>query len=98
MSYSDIVIADIRLVILQALAQDADYAQNEYVIDGLLGKLGHGVSGDLLRAQLSWLHEQGLVTVDALTDVWVIKLTRRGLDIADGRAHMPGVRRPRPLL
>lgn len=97
MSYSDIVIADIRLVILQALAQDADYAQNEYVIDGLLGKLGHSVSGDLLRAQLSWLHEQGLVAIDALTDVWVIKLTRRGMDVAIGRAHTPGVRRPRPL-
>lgn len=96
MSYSDIVTADIRLVVLQVLAQDSDYSQNEYVIDGMLAKLGHGVSADLLRAQLSWLHEQGLITVDALGEVWVAKLTRRGMDVAAGRASVPGVRRPGP--
>src|SRR3569832_2195593 len=96
MKYSEVVIEDIRLLILQALAEDSDYAQNEHVLDGVLTKLGHGVSTDTLRAQLAWLHDQGLIHVETLGEVWSAKLQRRGMDVAAGRASVPGVRRPGP--
>jgi len=96
MKYAEAVVEDIRLLILQALAEDADYAQNEHVLDGVLTKLGHGVSIDTLRAQLAWLHDQGLINVETLGDMWIAKLQRRGMDVAAGRASVPGVRRPGP--
>ena len=71
MKYAEAVVEDIRLLILQALAQDADYSQNEHVLDGVLAKLGHGVSNDTLRTQLAWLHDQGLINVETLAVMWI---------------------------
>lgn len=97
MGYSEIVAADIRLCILQALAEDADYAQNEHVLDAVLTSLGHSLPGAQLRAQVAWLEEQGLVTLDNVANVvMVVRLTDRGNDVAKGRASVPGVRRPGP--
>ncbi len=42
MSYNDMVIASIRLAVLQILEQDTDYSHNEHILQALLGKLGHG--------------------------------------------------------
>lgn len=96
MSYTDIVIADIRLTVLQALAQDADYAQNENIIDAILASFGHNISRDQLRTQLAWLEEQGLLKLSDVGSMKVARLTQRGEDVAYGHAHQPGVRRPSP--
>lgn len=96
MGYSEIVAADIRLCILQALAEDADYSQNEHVLDAVLSSFGHSLPGSQLRAQVAWLEEQGLVTLGDVAGVMVAQLTRRGMDVAAGRANVPGVRRPGP--
>lgn len=85
-----------RLVVLQVLEEDADYAKNETVLQAALSALGHGISGDRLRTELAWLSEQGLVAVEAVAGMQVAKLTRRGEDVALGRSRVPGVARPRP--
>lgn len=95
MSYGDLVAEDQRRVILDALEQDADYSHNEDILRSILEHFGHTVSRDKLRTELSWLAEQGLVTVSVNGDVYIVRLTARGEDIALGRATIPGVKRPR---
>lgn len=97
MSFADIVAADRRLVILALLAEDADYSHNEYVLSEGLRAFGHQTSQDKLRTELSWLAEQGLVTINASSSVQVVNLTRRGKDVATGAVVVPGVKRPEPL-
>jgi hypothetical protein len=45
---------------------------------------------------LAWLAEQGLLTTKATGDVVVATLLARGVDVAGGRATVPGVKRPLP--
>ncbi len=96
MSYADIVIADIRLVILRTLAEDAGYAMNESVLQSVLGQFGHTCSRDRVRTELRWLEEQGLVSIQDVVGVLVARLTSRGADVASGAARVDGVKRPRP--
>ena len=96
MNFGDIVTADIRLVILRLLAEDADYSLNEFVLVDALAMYGHKMSRDKLRTELSWLYEQQLVSMQDVSGVFVAKLTARGSDVACGAATCPGVKRPRP--
>ena len=96
MSYRDLIAADLRLVILQALEQDPDYSHNDAVLQRLLAAVGHAVSHDRLRTELDWLAEQGLITVEEIEGLLVSKLTTRGEDVALGRTRVSGVARPRP--
>ena len=65
MALKDILIQDQRLVILRSL-MDAGYDANESIISDCLDLYGHDISRDLVRNHLSWLEEQGLVTVQRL--------------------------------
>lgn len=98
MSFRDILDAEQRLAICQVLDQDADYSHNEHVLRRALEIMAHNIGSDLLRNHLSWLQEQGLVTLDreSVPAAWVVKLTLRGQDAALGRTQIPGVARPRP--
>jgi len=95
-TFAALVAADMRLVILRTLAEDADYSHNEYVLSEVLAMFGHRVSGDRLRTELFWLKEQGLVQMEDVSGVTVAKLTARGADVACGAAACPGVKRPKP--
>lgn len=54
--------------------------------------LGYVVSLDLVRTDLAWLAEQGLVEqADE-----VVTLLERGNDVVMGRVAQPGVKRPEP--
>ncbi|MBO1856814.1 ArsR family transcriptional regulator [Burkholderia cenocepacia] len=92
MSYSELVQADRRLLILRALSETNGYGANRRLIQQFLDSEGHIVSRDLVDAEIAWLAEVGLVTVrdDA------VLLSERGGDVAVGRATVPGVRRPTP--
>ena len=57
---------------------------------------GHRLSRDKVRTQLSWLQEQGLVTLVDRAGCQIATLTTRGLDVATGNTTVPGVKRPRP--
>ncbi|OIO58127.1 MAG: hypothetical protein AUJ55_05525 [Proteobacteria bacterium CG1_02_64_396] len=94
--YADLVGQDIRLQLLRLLAQDSDYAVNDTVLGQGLRLLGHDLSNDRVRAELGWLEEVGLVTVQPVGPYRVAQLTQRGLDVAQGRARVEGVRRPGP--
>ncbi|PWG62845.1 VpaChn25_0724 family phage protein [Spiribacter halobius] len=96
MSFSEHAARDQRLVILQALEEDAGYSHNEHVLRSVLRAFGHAVSRDALRSQLAWLAEQGLIELEESSGVQVASLTPRGEDVATGAARVPGVARPRP--
>jgi len=95
MKFSQIQQEDRRRVILAALKNEPDYSINEYVISEVLGYMGHGVSQDTVRTELAWLKEQGLITIKA-DEIQVATITDRGVDVANGLATVPGVKRPRP--
>jgi hypothetical protein len=96
MSFSELQTEDRRLVILQLLAESPGYRANEYLVLTALEGFGHVVSRDRLRADFAWLVEQSLVLAGETGGVLVPHLTDRGIDVAQGRAQHPGVKRPRP--
>lgn len=96
MSYAKLLEEDRRLSILRLLAESNEYKANEYLLQTALDGVGHAVSGDRVRADLAWLAEAGLVELAVVAEVQVPQLTTRGLDVAQGRATHPGVKRPRP--
>jgi len=96
MTFAELLPSDSRALVLRSLAQDSDYAHNEYVLKQMMGQLGHKVSSDKLRTELAWLKEQGLVELQDVAGTMVVKLTGRGKDVAEGATVVPGVHRPEP--
>lgn len=89
--------ADRRLVILKVLTDSAGYTTNQYMLHDMVGRLGHRVSLDTLLADLAWLSETAqLITTETVGGVGIATLTQRGLDVAEGLATVPGVKKPRP--
>lgn len=97
MSYENFQTEGRRLGILRILSRRTMYTANEYSLnDELQGHYGHHVSKDVLHTDLAWLEEQGLVICQQPRAGWVITLTSRGGDVAEGRAKQPGIAVPRP--
>lgn len=96
MSYRAEVNEHLRITILRYLKDDPNYTINDSLLLDLVGEFGFAPSRDAMRTQLTWLHEQDLVTVKDVKGCMVATLTSRGLDVAQGRATVPGVRRPDP--
>lgn len=96
MTKYDIFVQDQRLLILKSL-DDAGYDANEDILTTCLDRYGHRLSRDEMRSHLLWLEEQGLVTVDKQANYFVATLTQKGLDVAQGRTAVYGIKRPRPI-
>lgn len=96
MTFDEFQTEDRRLVILRALSAAAEYRANGFLLRTYCDTVGHTVSTDRLAADAAWLDEQGLVKSVTQANVMVVTLTERGLDVAQGRAKVPGVARPRP--
>lgn len=93
----DIFSPNRRLIILQVLEGDNDYSQNNGILQKVLVQFGHGISLNKTNEEIAWLNEQKLVTVETLTDdLSIVKLTRKGLDVAKGLEIIDGVERPGP--
>lgn len=97
MKFNDFQTADRRLVILKGLEAAAQYRANLLLLRRYCDAVGHVVSSDRIAADMAWLAEQGLVEMDTTGPVHVATLTARGLDVATGRAEVPGVQRPQPV-
>jgi hypothetical protein len=95
-NYQEHIAQHLRITVLRLLNEQGDYALNESVLMDLVTPFGFAPSRDNLRAQLAWLSEQGLVELSGLEHCQVATLTSRGDDVANGRATVPGVKRPRP--
>jgi len=95
MGLADIEAAARRLLILQALADDADYSISHMVLIGLLGEYNYASTD--VRRDIAWLEEHGLISTQAVGPASMPEstITRLGEDVARGRTTIPGVRRPR---
>ena len=96
MKFADLQTEDRRLVLLRLLAESGDYRANLFLLQTASAGFGHSVSMDRLHADVDWLEEQSLVKTDGVGGVCIVTLTQRGLDVAQGRAHCTGVKRPMP--
>lgn len=86
-----------RLVILRVLAEIASHRTNTSVLADAANHYGVSSTRDDIRTDVAWLSDQGLVRREQLTEsVSLVVLTERGADVADGRACVPGVRKPSP--
>ena len=87
---------DQRLVLLRVLADQVQYMANSSVLTMALNHWGHALSRDQVKTELRWLEEQGLLAIEELAGdaVLLARLTERGVDVAAGRAVVPGVARP----
>lgn len=95
-AYATRVAEALRLSILQLLDEAAGYELGDGVLVAALAEIGHHQSLDRLRIELSWLAEQGLVETRRVGALVIARVTERGVDVAQGRARVPGVRRPGP--
>jgi hypothetical protein len=96
MTFSEFENEQMRLTILQILESDQDYSMNDTVIHRALDSIGYSVSHDKLKTELTWLQEQGAVSLDNRPSFIIVKLSSRGQDVALGRASIPGIPRPQP--
>ncbi|KOO57258.1 hypothetical protein WH43_14285 [Rheinheimera sp. KL1] len=85
-----------RLVVLRLLAEDTGYDLNESILHDGINAVGLSISRDGLRVELAWLEEQGLIELSKVGSIQIAKLTQRGLDAAEGRVKIPGIKRPSP--
>lgn len=92
MSYDAFVTEDRRGAIVRFLADQNSFSLNEGVLQDALDRLGHSVSRDVVRTDLSWLEEQGLLRLTELKGLWLAVLTTRGEDAAHGRTRVPGLK------
>ena len=95
MSFAEYLRKDVRLVALRVLSETPGFRANSSELSNLLDRFGHAVTRDQMKTELRWLSEQGLVELDEAGSVLVAKLTERGQDVAEGRAVVDGVARPR---
>jgi len=93
-----IAAADRRLAIVMALSLAPGYTLPRRQMRAQIEAIGYRVSLDLLESDLAWLDEMGLADRrDPSTGSGDhVTLTDRGLDVAQSRAEIPGVRRPEP--
>lgn len=96
MSYKEHENQHLRLTVLRTLHEDSDYQINESLLRDAIKPFGFAPSRDALRAQIRWLEEAGLVTVEDLGQILVARLTVRGADVATGVAQIDGIKRPGP--
>jgi len=97
MSFKDFMSEDRRLAILRLLHDQPGMALNDSVLVAVLERVGHAVARDTVRADMAWLQDVDVITLDEVGGrVLVATLRQRGVDVVLGRSVVPGIRRPSP--
>lgn len=95
MSFENHLKEEMRLVLLRLLNELPSYRGNSSTLYSGLNHWGLSFSRDQVKTELYWLRDQGYLAIELDTpDVLVVKLSTRGQDVAEGRANVPGVKRP----
>jgi len=82
----------IRRMLLEALEREPSYTAPLQLLQDALESHALAIGLDRVRTEVAWLAEQGLVEHQA----GAAMLTQRGIDVALGRADVPGVQRRPP--
>ncbi len=90
--------ANARMIILKALADEADYRLNEVMLRGVLEAFAIKRGRDWLRIELRWLDEEaGAIRRHEVGSVIVAELTEAGLDHIERRRVLDGIQKPSPV-
>lgn len=96
MSYQDTLRRHRRLAILRHLEQCTDYTSNASILTDVLDGVGVTSSRDQVITELTWLQENGFVTLEDKGAFVIAEATSRGVEIARGRTTHPDIQRPSP--
>ena len=94
--YAERVAINARRLALGLLAEAPDYRLNEAILRDMLARLGVSYFRADVQALLRWLEGEGLLGVEDIDGLFIATITPAGLDVAEGRARHPGVKRPGP--
>ncbi|MFN4126932.1 MULTISPECIES: hypothetical protein [Pannonibacter] len=83
-----------RLIILRALADEPAYTHNDAILTDIAKSFAVDRGRDFVRAEIRWLETIGAVTVRELASALIVTATQRGVDHAQRRLVLDGVRRP----
>jgi DNA-binding GntR family transcriptional regulator len=84
-----------RLTVLRLLAEGG-YESNESILQFEVNRRCPKCTRDKVRTLISWLKDQGLVTINDVSGFMVARITQSGLDAAKGLSVVPGVQPPSP--
>lgn len=94
-SYAQFADANVRLIVLKALAGEVNVSLNDAMLLATLETFGHNRTKEYLRNQLAWLaREVGAVTLREAGSATIATLTQAGLDHIERRRVLEGVQRP----
>lgn len=94
MNYAEHLAADRRLCILRVLTE-LNGSANESVLHDALEHLGHRKQPrDAIREDITYLGDRGLIVIEWAGHLQVCTITRRGVDAAEGRIEVQGVKKP----
>jgi len=96
-SYRDFVAEHRRQFVLQLLDEVGSSANEDIVYQGVRQGFRpiKGVTRDVIRADLDWLHNRHLVAFEWLDDTMlVVTLTERGSYVVSGDIEVEGVKVP----
>lgn len=94
--FAEALAEDRRLAELKLLIEAAGEA-NESVLEQGLAMLGHTaeLTRENVRADLRFLEDRGLVRLAYFNDrIIVAHITRRGVEVAEGKRVVDGIKRP----
>lgn len=93
---TDLMVEDRRFLVLRLCAEVPDLSLDTPLLAAAISQLTYACSIDQAETAAGWLQEQGLVDLRKMPGGnSLVTLTDRGVDIANGRAIVSGVRRPR---
>jgi hypothetical protein len=97
MSYRHTLAEHVRITLLRLLEEAPEHESNNSILADGVALYGLKVARDFVNTELAWLDEQGLIKLERVSStISVARLTSRGLDVARGRATVPGVRKRGP--
>jgi hypothetical protein len=94
--FAEALAEDRRLAELKLLLE-AGGSANESVLETGLEALGHttALTRENIRADLKFLEDRALVRLSYFNDkICVAHITRRGVEVAEGRTKVEGIKRP----
>jgi hypothetical protein len=94
--YEETLRREARLAILRFAEGAPKYTTNALMLVQMLHEVGIGYTRDQVVTELTWLAEQGLVTLEDHGPFLVATAQVRGVEIAQGIARHPEIARTRP--
>ncbi len=94
MSFKDFLASDRRLCVLRLLKESGG-SLNDSVLHKGLEQLGHrNQARETIRADLRFLVDAGLIVDEWVSHIQVVTITKRGVEVAEGRITVEGVTQP----